>query len=246
MSKVSHKSLLQKENKGFTIIELMMATMVFSVIMLIAAGTVVRFTNNFQKGITQSTTQGVARGVVDTISQQLQFVGSMSGFRILEAPEGSTSKGYCIHGNKYSYILGKQLEAQAPYVLIEQNNTGDGCGVTAQNLSSGSVSGKEILAPNMRLAKFQVINDADPNDADDGSSNPKLYKVRVKVVYGDDDLLCISGDSSGSARDCSSKTAMTNVSSLGASDLEKLSCKTQIGSQFCAVSDISTTIQNRL
>lgn len=246
MSNSNLQNTEHTNNRGFTIVELMMATMVFSIIMLIAAGTVVRFTNNFQKGITQSTTQSVTRGIVDTVSQQLQFVGSMSGFRHLGSPEGTTYKGYCIHGNKYSYVLGKQLEGQAPHVLIEQNNTGDGCGVTAQNLSSGSVNGKEILAPNMRLAKFHIINDADPSDVDDGSSNPKLYKVKVKVVYGDDDLLCVSGITNGSAKDCGSKLPMSNVSSLNESELERLSCKSQIGSQFCAVSDISTTIQNRL
>lgn len=235
-----------KQSEGFTIIELMMATMVFSVIMLIAAGTVVRFTNNFQKGVTQSTTQGVARGLVDNISQQLQFVGSMSGFRKLAAPEGTSYKGYCIHGTRYSFVLGKQLEREVQNVLVEDSGMGEGCGGVARNLSSG-VSGNELLAPNMRLAKFEVINDADPGDEADGSSNPRLYKVKVKVVYGDDDLLCVDGAPVGSEKDCSNtKASMSNVSALNQNELNRLSCKTQIGSQFCAVSEISTTVQNRL
>lgn len=236
---------IRRSSEGFTIIELMMATMVFSVIMLIAAGTVVRFTNNFQKGVTQTTTQAVARGLADNITQQLQFVGSMSGFRALDAPVGSMSKGYCVHGNQYSYVLGKQLDTETQHALVERTGTGDGCGGVAQNLS-GSVSGKELLVPNMRLAKFTVINDADDNDAGDGSANPKLYKFSVRVVYGDDDLLCISGVNNGSAKDCNSKSPMSNVSSLDTSELSRLSCKSQIGSQFCAVSEISTTVKNRL
>jgi len=235
-----------RQEKGFTIVELMIATLVFSVILLVAAGTVVRFTSNFQKGVTQTATQNAARSTVDLISQQLQFIGDGNGFSKLSLPSGGITKGYCIQGTQYSYILGRELQDQVPYVLVEKRGTGDNCTGQPQDLLSGSVSGSELLSPHMRLAKFTVINDADPNDAADGSNNPLLYKINIKVVYGDDDLLCVSGVTDGSARDCSSGQPLANVSSLSESDLGKLQCKTQRGSQFCAVSELSTTVQRRV
>lgn len=220
----------KNNSSGFTIIELMMATMVFSVIMLVAAGTVVRFTANFQKGITQSSTQSAARNVLDTISQQLQFVGGSSGFRALDSPSGTTYEGYCIHGTRYSFVLGKQQQDNNK-VFVEEPNVGEGCDGKASNLSS--LSGvKTLLSPNMRLAKFNITQDE------------KLYKITLKVVYGDNDLLCVTGVNDNSARDC--KNVMQSMTAVSASDAANLACKTQKGSQFCAVSEISTTVQSRL
>lgn len=236
---------IRKKQNGFTIIELMMATMVFSVIMLVAAGTVVRFTNNFQKGLTQAATQNAARSTMDLISQQLQFIGDGNGFRPLSSSEFA-SKGYCIQGTQYSYILGRELPDQTHYGLVERRGMGDGCGGTPQDLSSGSVTGSELIGPQMRLAKFTVVNDADPSDEADGSMNPLLYKIHIKVVYGDDDLLCLAGVNDGSARDCNSRQSLTNVENMSSGELARLQCKTQRGSQFCAVSELSTTVQRRL
>lgn len=230
-----------RQQNGFTIIELMMATLVFSVIMLVAAGTVVRFTNNFQKGMTQTATQNVARSTVELISQQLQFIGNGDGFGPLISTLGGPSKGYCIQGTQYSYVLGTQLQDQIEHALVERRGMADGCDGQPQNLTTGSVSGKELLGPHMRLARFHVANATNP----DGSSNPLLYRVSVKVVYGDDDLLCVTGATSG-AKSCNSDQPLANVRYLPEAEIDKLQCKTQKGSQFCAVSDISTTVQRRL
>lgn len=229
--KINNNTSNLNVQKGFTIIELMMATMVFSVIMLVAAGTVVRFTANFQKGITQSTTQASARALTDSVSQQLQFVGSSSGYRQLATPGGTTYKGQCILGTKYSYNLGQQ-QTESNKVLVEEPGKGEGCGGTATNLSSAT-SGNVLLPPNMRLAKFNINKEGD------------LYKVSIKVVYGDDDLLCVDGVQDGSGRDCANQMQSMTIGS-NPSDLEKLQCKSTKGSQFCAVSEISTTVQNRL
>lgn len=242
----AQKRKINQRQDGFTVIELMIATLVFSVILLVAAGTVVRFTTNFQRGVTQTTTQHAARSTIDLISQQLQFIGDGNGFSKLSLASGGTSKGYCIQGAQYSYLLGRELQDQVPYVLVEKRGMGDNCTGQPQDLLSGSVSGNELLGAHMRLAKFKVINDADPDDTADGSSNPLLYKINIKVVYGDDDLLCVSGVNDGSARDCNSTAALTNVSGLSEGDLGNLQCKNQRGSQFCAVSELSTTVQRRV
>lgn len=222
---------------GFTIVELMIATIVFSVIMLLAAGVVIRFTSNFQRGVTQTTTQNAARSIIDLVSQQLQFTGSTNGFGRLTA--NGTSKGYCILGVQYSYVLGRQLgnqTGQTRQALIEREGTGDGCGGNAQDISGGSAVGKELLAQNMRILTFDI--DTDTTDTD-------LYKMKIKLAYGDDDLFCVSDATTGPAS-CGSKESLTNVAGLDEASLAKLQCKNQTGSQFCAVSELSTTVQRRL
>jgi prepilin-type N-terminal cleavage/methylation domain-containing protein len=180
---------------GFTIVEMMIAMSVFGVIMLVAAGTVVRFTNNFQKGVVSNTTQATARSIIDTIAQEIQFGGIRPG-ALNQAADGTL--GYC--------------------------------GTSAQNLSTPSaVQGQEMLAPHMRIALFKVTNQGN------------FYTVHVKLVYGDDDLLC-STQFSGS---CDSNNTM-NFATLNQNQIAALQCKTNIGSQFCAVSELSTSVHRRL
>jgi prepilin-type N-terminal cleavage/methylation domain-containing protein len=212
---------------GFTIVEMMIAMSVFGVIMLVAAGTVVRFTNNFQKGVVSNTTQATARSIIDTIAQEIQF-GGISPGALNQAADGTL--GYCVGSTSYSYVLGRQLDDQVDYALVEQRGLPTGCGTSAQNLSTPSaVQGQEMLAPHMRIALFKVTNQGN------------FYTVHVKLVYGDDDLLC-STQFSGS---CDSNNTM-NFATLNQNQIAALQCKTNIGSQFCAVSELSTSVHRRL
>ena len=186
---------MTKNERGFTIVELMIAATVFSVMLMLVAGSVVRFTSNFQKGLVETSTQNAARSVLDTVSQDLQFSGSHFGVI-------TPGQSYCLGSTKYEATLGQQLEDQTPHVLVQTRGTGSGC------TGVGSTS-QEMLSPHMRLTKFTIVE----------SGN--LYTVTVKVAYGDNDLL-------------------DNPSS---SDPV---CRAVKGSQFCAVRELSTTVQRRL
>lgn len=203
----------------------MMATMVFSVIMLVAAGIVVRFTTSFQRSMTATTTQNTARSVVDTISQSLQLYGD---------DFSNMGNGYCVGSTSYSYTLGRQLDdAGQKHVLVEQKEgLPIGCGSAAQDLASNPSNplGQELLAPNMRLARFDIV------PAGDG-----LFDLTVRVVYGDTDLLC-----SQAVGNCNSETILTASQLQDSAILNELQCKGTKGSQYCAVSEITTTIQRRV
>lgn len=224
-----NKTLISQH--GFTIVEMMMATLVFSVIMLVAAGTVVRFTSNFQRGVTASTTQNTARSIIDTVSQSLQLYGD--DFSRIDNSSGMPV-GYCVGSTMYSFILGRQMaDGGQRHVLIEQKEgLPIGCGSSALNLAGNPANppGQELLAPDMRLAKFEIVPQGDG-----------LFRLTIKVAYGDNDLLC-----SPTAGNCNSETE------LGAGDfsnqdiLNDLQCKGTKGSEYCAVSEITTTIQRRV
>lgn len=206
--------MMQKQH-GFTIIELMIATTVFSVIMLIAAVGVLEFTRAYFKGVTASDTQTVARTIMADIVQNIQFGQNI---KTDNDPTGD-SRAFCIDNTLYSYLPDAEVTSGTPdstrhlysHGLIKQINTAcSGSAAldipTITNLSSIPGEAREMLSEHMRIAELTVT-----------SSSDQLYTVNLKVVYGDDDLL--TPDHAG--------------------------CKSQAGSQYCAVSELATTVQKR-
>ena len=207
-----------RQSAGFTILELMIAATVFSIILLVVAIGVISFTNDYYKGVTSSKTQAVARSIINTVSESIQF-----DKRVSTSLSGSSgTQGICIDNTLYSYVIGQQVtdanpdgtKHQAYHGLIA--DTG-GCGtpnVPNSNTALASTQ-RELLGRHMRLGALDV------------SAAGGLYTIRVRVIYGDDDLLVpgVTGSTDWSRELCGS-----NI----------------IGGQFCAVSDLTTTVKQRL
>lgn len=202
---------------GFTIIELLIATMVFSVVMLLIAIGVMQFNHAYYNGITQTNTQDVARSILEGISQDIQFTGDQVTSPI---GNGGSEQGFCIGSDRYSYRLGWQLVDSGPIAAQHQtthalvkDSPGLCGGMNAQNFNNPLAAGStELLSPHMRLSKLSVSQ---------VPGTTTMYNIDVRVVYGDDDLL-------------SNPTA------------NNAACKILSGSQFCAVSELSTVVQKRL
>ena len=217
-----------KKSKGFTIIELMFATVVFSVVLLICSFALLQIGRTYYKGVTASKTQENSRSVIDEISRGIQFSGSSI------APTIGGSSVFCIGDQRYSYKLNQQVEDNSPFsthqgyhALVVDSFPGCNSGTPSQDLNSNSISGRELLGQHMRLNKLSVTQVTDQTN---------LYNISIRVVYGDDDLLC-----SPSANDCSSSTTSTNLENTD------ITCKSiRAGTQFCAVSELNTVVQKRL
>ncbi len=201
------RSTRHSKSSGFTIIELLIATLIFSVILLIVTIGIVQVSRVYYKGVTEANTQNTARSITDTISQAIQFNGGT-----ITAPTGSSPVYFCINTQQFVYYLGKQLVDTMPTgnqtnkALVQRTIAGCAAPMPA-------FTGRELLSPHMRLSDLNVQQLSGSNT---------LYKVHVRVVYGDDDLL-------------NNPTAAT------------ASCKNQkSGTQFCAVSDLTTTVQKRV
>lgn len=222
---MSIKSRTRNNSKGFTIVELMMASLVFSIVLMLITVGVIKFNQAYYKGITQTSTQNAARSILDNVSQAIQFSGDQITSPIGTSGSGS-SVGFCIGDQRYSYLLGWQLVDGSVSVAKHQTNhalvvdsPGNCSGFNAQNVQGASVSGTELLTPKMRIAKLSVTQVAGSTD---------LYKVNIRVVYGDDDLfLSPSGQSP-------------------AATAPDATCKGNVGEQFCAVSELSTIVQKRI
>ncbi|HSX46450.1 MAG TPA: prepilin-type N-terminal cleavage/methylation domain-containing protein [Patescibacteria group bacterium] len=223
------KQKQSKPQQGFTVIELLIATAIFSVILLICAAALVQVGRVYTKGITTSRTQETAISVLDDVSQALQFSGG--AFTPINTPQNPYR--FCINDHRYNYKIGYQLTDdtspgpfQDNHVLYKDIN--GSCDNAFTNLST---SPQELLSPGMRLAKLDITQIP---------STTRLYNITVRVVYGDNDLLC-----SPTTGDCN--TSSDNFTSYTINGVPTdLSCKSSAGSQFCAVSELSTTVQKRI
>jgi prepilin-type N-terminal cleavage/methylation domain-containing protein len=202
---------------GFTIVELLIATLIFSVVLLIITFGILQVTNTFFKGENDASTQRVATNVLNTIAQAIQFDG------------GTVTSGVntiCVGSQQFSFWPGYELEPsiasgkyQSTTALIE--NSG-GC-------TGRSTTGRELLTDNMRLSNLTVKCLSTAAVCSSPTADGAVYQIEVRVVFGDDNLLFSP-----------SKTAPAAT----APDAE---CEGALeGEQFCAVSDISTIVAERI
>lgn len=222
------------DQQGFTILELLIASSVFSVILLLSAAVIVKIGQIYYRGIIAGRTQEVTRSVMDEMTRSLQFNGGkvttltpLSG-----GPGGTKAYGFCIDNRRYSYVIDRQLTddtspslSQSPHVLVTDDNPPGGCVTTntPQALWSAPLSGsRELLVDHMRLG-------TDPMPVLVGT---KSYTVNLMVVYGDEELFA---------------TTKTAVIPATVPVTYNYYCPSNNqGGQFCSISQLTTTIQKRV
>ncbi len=198
------KLKIDSNNKGFTIIELLIATAVFSVVLMLVTYGILQIGKSYYKGINATRTQEVARNVIEEISRAIQF----SGGQVTNTSPGSP-RHFCVDNNRFSYALDQQVGPNnAPNALVVDKQAS--CTAPLDLNVAPPAGARSLLPTGMRLAKMEVTKQ---------NYGQNLYTVTVRVVYGDTDLLDPATHSS---------------------------CRSTAGSQFCAVSELSTTVQKRI
>jgi len=205
-------------SQGFTILELMIAASVFSIILLVVAVGVLNFTNSYFKGITTSKTQDAARSVMNTLTQSIQFGQTVT---LPTYNSSADTWGMCIDNTLYAFRLGQQVTDTAPQPGINQGYHGlvasSGCTLPASLPTTQTLNnGRELLGEHMRLNTLSV------------TQSGNLYTIHVRIISGDNDLL----------------TPNVTGSTDWATTTE--TCSGSAGTQFCAVADLTTTVEKRL
>lgn len=214
--------------KGFTIIELMIATSVFSIILLVALAGFTSIGRLFYKGITINQTQDIASQIMTDVSQNIQSAASVSSNS--GTPHYLSGNGYsyyCVGGTRYTLNLQHQLDnSQAEdysvggnFGLVRDQLPGaTACAApcaTASGCPAGTLSFNhpaEMLSNKMRLMRLDIA-----------SANGHLYNVSVVVAFGDD----------GAFSDLT--------------DPDKIACQGGESAQaFCAVNRLSTGVYEGL
>lgn len=207
----------RSNQKGFTILELIIASTVFSVMMILATTGIMQIGKIYYKGITTNRTQETTRAVIDDITRNYQIAGNTAPSSSLQ-PTGSTAaQAICIGKTRYTFRLGVQMDNTNNHILWTDRLSPTATACTPVNLSNptadasadltdlGRAAQRELLARNMRLGDFTINNDSTG------------MAVSVRVLYGDLDL-------SADNQTCPPINQ---------------------GGQFCAVSSLSTFVKKR-
>ncbi|HVS58314.1 MAG TPA: prepilin-type N-terminal cleavage/methylation domain-containing protein [Candidatus Saccharimonadales bacterium] len=241
-----------QNQSGFTIVELMIATVVLSVALLIATMTIMGVGRLYYKGQNAARTNDTARNAIEEISRQIQF--SPDSPNLYAAPKisgcpnapGETTQsfwcyetgsgkvyGYCIGNTRYSFALGTQFIDGINHGLWE--DTMAGADVTnCKPLDVLHVQGDGTPktptgavggtdGKELLLPHMRVMGLEITQNTTTGA-----YEVTLDVAYGDDDLL-------------NAPTVDTNHPAL-----LPQTCKTTVGDQFCATANLTTSVTRRL
>jgi prepilin-type N-terminal cleavage/methylation domain-containing protein len=207
-----------KNNSGFTIIELLIATAVFSLMLVIFLSVFIQIGRLFYKGVAISNNQESARNVVQSISDDIRFTKNQ--------PVGDliSNQGYfCIGQHRYLYTKYFQVGSGAGYGVQRQDLSDKNCSPPAQDgvPPDGSHpvagSGFEMLSAGMQLNNISV-------DCHDPSlSETQSCLIRVVVVFYGDDNSVFQGVNGYLSPNPSCQGSLT-------------------GNQFCSVADYRTTV----
>ena len=217
----------RSEQTGFTLVELMVSTLVFSLVLLGAMAAIIQVTRLYYRGIHFAKTQEIARSTLEEVTQSIQFSSEPIRLPTLATPtpprinSGAAHTGYfCVGPKLYTYALDRKLTAggsnearkEKAHVLWVDDDACLGLSPTPANLNSTALTGgRELLTENMRITRLAIVPAGN------------LYTVRISIAYGDDDLLEVSGDNS--RRICQSS---------------------KFGVELCATSELSATVLKRL
>lgn len=170
-----------KNTAGFTIVELMIALSVISGILILSTTVILNLGAIYTKGIYQTSTQNVARNIINEVAGQLQLGGA--------TPIVASPNAFCLGSQRYSYVLNNKLDAadSGDHVLWRDTLKNSGSCVAlgilgtpnpSDSLTNPAVGGTELVSANMRLTDFGITPNANGT-----------YTVRVTVAYGDDDVV---------------------------------------------------------
>lgn len=188
--------LIQRQ-KGFTIVELMIATAAFSIILLLATGSIMEIGKLYYKALTQSKTQETARNISEEVTRSIQF----SKFS-KEVPD-PTRNQFCIGDTRYTYEFNQKIDpADTSRIGIKASRIS-----SADSCATPGAPGKELLGKNMQLLDFVVEPVA--------NSSGKVYEIHLRIAYADNDLLTAYDNNGNLVPGANTKTALCKSNVAG-------------------------------
>ncbi len=186
-----------RKDQGFTIVELLVAMTAFTSMILIVSIATMQLGRMYSKGVSSIKTQEVTRATLANVTEQVSFTSglvSQSLPQTVAAGVGSyTRTAYCIGNVRYTYALDRRLSnsvsgghsnatKQLRRVLWQDNNYAVGCNPVDLH-STVTIPGKELLADNIRLKKFDIVD----------VLGQDLTNITIETIFGESDLIEYSG-----------------------------------------------------
>ena len=213
-----------KPSAGFTIVELMIATAVFSIILLVVAAGVITFTKQYIKGQTSNQAQLTTAAIMNQVSQDAQF-----GSYFAQTNNSGSPSCFQIGSDMYVYSLGKALSGTNSHGLVmAPASSGYSCSnVDTLDHVAARKGARELLSPNMRLLQFTIRvapAPSNPNNSNNAQSG-QIYTIDLMTAYGDD-------------------KAIKNLTSTDPKNPP--SCLAGAGNEYCSIQELHDSVQQRL
>lgn len=235
---------MRKSQKGFTIMELMIAITILAIILLIASEVLTGIGGLFAKGVNFSNVQENTRSLVSDIVSTIQFSGSpLNNGQSSEVPpdpdeptgaaawpyHGIThppTYAYCFGSTRYSFVLGLQPSGSSTNVLWKDKMQRSGsCSPLNIDPGTGSLpncSRNPNCVPSQPGSGAEMVG---PNTSiatfEIKQYNPQLYGVQLGLAFGRNDMF--------------ESNAFGPVISHG-----NFICSAGAGQQYCATSTLAT------
>lgn len=195
---------MPKGGQGFTIIEVMIATAVFSVVLLITITGFIQIAQVFYKGVIKTQTQQDLRQIVDLVSSNIR-----SAPVVYDPININGNKYYqCIGSNRYTYIKNTRVnladhDTNTKFgLMVDQLPGNSPCG-SPYNAATAFNNPTELLDTNERLNHFIVSRQANLNNW--------VYQVDIAIAAGRDQYL--STDANGEAA-CNDRLSISQFCSV--------------------------------
>lgn len=238
---------------GFTILELVIATSVFGVMLLLATTGMLEIGRAYYKGITTSKTQAIARDIENDISNSIQNGGGADTSQETPSAQYKVKSGFdlkaeCVGDTRYSYAIDAKVDSESDpakktirhALWIDYKKPGTACNPLNITLDDPGVdytwdTGIKAEVYDNDDATIKAQFKAQQRDM--LATNMRLSKfvvqkndantgvaVTIRVLYGDDEV-----KNEGTAPDPGDDTCLPQ----------------KLGGQFCAFSELSTFVQKR-
>jgi prepilin-type N-terminal cleavage/methylation domain-containing protein len=182
----------KKTERGFTIVELLIATTVFSLVLIVFLTAIIRISELFYKGVTMSNTQEAARNIVQDISDDIQFYQQQP---VIGA------NYFCVGAHSYTYSLYTKVDRSTSHGIIREVINGGCPSPTTQPVDYNK--GEELVDTGMQLNKLTLSNCANG-----------LCTISIHLIYyGADSSVLISPSGSSPAAQAPDATCAGPASS---------------------------------
>lgn len=214
---------IKQQRAGFTLVELMIATTVFSVVLLLCTYGLLAVGRAYYKGLAISRTQENARVILADVAEAIKFSpGDVS------SNGDSENSLFCIGTKQYITNITIESLQSDKLQLVSDNvpNCSEAGWQPLEDVDSLTDTSRNMLSPRMKLMYFDVK----PLETDG------LYKVTVSVGTGRvGDVLHDMSDMD------------FEIYADPESDEIKFQCRNERGiSTFCTITELSTTVHRRV
>lgn len=227
---------IKEDQTGFTIMELMVAISVLSVLLLMSTLVLIGVGKLYSKGINMANVQDVTRNVLEDVTSAVQFSGQpMTGptnHTYTGGGSGINVTAVCFGSIRYSYVTGfPSGNVVWPHLLYKDEMIGKSscspldigenqptCDSNKRCLRSLSHSGSELAGANMHLA-FLTVHEY----------NPQLYGIKIGLVFGFKSMFKTNGGGG-----------------LATNSDGNYICNNQTGQEYCATSTLKTLATQRI